>query len=91
VAALRRSILLVAILAGACANAGTSHPGSPDASVPDAAPRPVAPRPGAEIVSAAGRVGAGSITMDVEIGHWLEPRTATAGSRRLVGAAVVNP
>jgi hypothetical protein len=49
------------------------------------------PRSGAELVSAAGRVRGGTVTMDVELGHWVEQGTATAGSRRLVGAAVVYP
>jgi len=57
----------------------------------DAAPDAAPVRPGREIVSTGGRLRAGAITMDVEIGHPVEQSKATAGSVQLRGAAVVNP
>ena len=57
----------------------------------DAAPDAAPVRPGREVVSTGGRLRAGAITMDVEIGHPVDQSKATAGSVQLRGAAVVNP
>jgi hypothetical protein len=83
----RRTLVCALLLACTCAK---SQPGAPDAGVPDAGP-PGEWRAHAEVVSASGRVSAGTRTMDVEVGHWFEHRVTRAGSRTLVGTAVVNP
>ena len=86
----------------ACARSNASDDARPgdariafDAAVDGGPPRvdldAGVPRPGAEVVSAGGRIRSGSVTMDVEIGHWVDQGRATAGTRALEGAAVVNP
>ncbi|HUQ05381.1 MAG TPA: hypothetical protein VM261_22920 [Kofleriaceae bacterium] len=95
----RLALLLVAGFAAGCASSSTGT--GDDARRDDAAAdldagidAPVdapAARPGREVVSSGGRIRAGSITMDVEIGHPVEQSKATAGSITLRGAAVVNP
>jgi hypothetical protein len=85
------------LLAAGCAR---STAGAPDAAplpdTPDAAPPPdaaiaQAPRPGAELVAASGRVRSGARVMEIEIGHAVDQADATAGTRRMIGAAVVYP
>jgi len=90
-------VVVICTLGAACANAKVSDDGgSPaDASIGadggvDAAGATPA-RPGAEVVTAAGRIKAGAITMDVELGHPYDQRAVTAGTRTLRGAAVVTP
>ena len=51
----------------------------------------VAANPGKEIVAGAGRVTAGTITMDVEVGHGILPRRSTAGTITINAAPVVKP
>ena len=51
----------------------------------------VAAQPGKEIVAGAGRVTAGTITIDVEIGHGILPRKSTAGTYTISGVPVVKP
>jgi hypothetical protein len=99
----RRSILLI-VLSAACASSsmGTGDDarrsdaavdgdaGVSDAAL-DAAPDAAPVRPGREVVSAGGRLRAGAIVMDVEIGHPIEQSKAAAGGIQLRGAAVVNP
>lgn len=51
----------------------------------------VAAQPGKEIVAGAGRVRAGTITIDVEIGHGILPRKSTAGTYTISGNPVVKP
>jgi hypothetical protein len=51
----------------------------------------VAAQPGKEIVAGAGRVTAGTITIDVQIGHGILPRKSTAGTYTISGAPVVKP
>lgn len=76
---------------GAVADAGPGDDaGVIDASATDAMVAQV-PHPGTEVVAAGGQVRAGTRTMDVALGHWVEQRELSAGSRRLVGAAVVYP
>lgn len=79
---------------------GDDVPGNSDAGAHDAAPAdaggpdaPVtaSPRPGVEVVGAAGTVRASSRRIDVSIGHPVEQRAATAGTRQLSGATVVFP
>jgi len=44
-----------------------------------------------EVVAGAGRVTAGSITIDVEVGHAVLVRKSTAGTITLTGGQVVSP
>ncbi len=44
-----------------------------------------------EVVAGAGRVTAGSITIDVEVGHAVLPRKSTAGTITITGGQVVSP
>jgi hypothetical protein len=85
------------LLAAGCAR---STAGAPDASAPPDAPLVDAnldaavaqlPRPGAELVAASGRVRAGARVMEIEVGHAVDQAAATAGTRRMIGAAVVYP
>ena len=90
------SWLVCLLLAGCARSSGGPPDGRPlDAAGPlDAAPDGAvaqAHRPGSELVVAAGRVGGGAVTIELEIGHWVDQGEATAGSRRLTGAAVVLP
>jgi hypothetical protein len=71
--------------ASSSADAGVDLDAAPDAST--VAP----PRPGRDIVSTGGRIRGGTVTMDVEIGLPVDQSEATNGTRRLRGAAVVNP
>ena len=48
-------------------------------------------QPGKEIVAGGGRVTAGTITMDVQIGHGILPRKSTAGTLSVSANAVVRP
>jgi hypothetical protein len=50
-----------------------------------------AARQQAEFVAGAGRVTAGAITIDVEVGHAVLPRKSTAGTITITGAQVVSP
>ena len=49
------------------------------------------PNPGKEIVAGGGRVKAGTITMDVQVGHGILPRKSTAGTITINAAPVVKP
>ena len=49
------------------------------------------PRKGAEVVSGAGRVKAGTITIDVEVGRAINFDKTTAGTITISGAPVVKP
>jgi hypothetical protein len=51
----------------------------------------VAARSQREIVSGAGRAKAGTITIDVEVGHGIAVRKSTAGGKTIEGAPVVKP
>src|SRR5687767_13803521 len=93
-----RRALWVCLLLPACARStpatldaagGPGDAGAIDASTDAMVAQ--APRPGAELVSTGGQVRAGSVTMDVELGHWVEQSEVSVGTRRLVGAAVVYP
>lgn len=44
-----------------------------------------------EVVAGAGRVTAGSITIDVEVGHAVLVRKSTAGTITITGGQVVSP
>jgi hypothetical protein len=70
---------------GGVIDTATDGDASPDASAA------AAPRPGRDIVSAGGRIRGGTVTMDVELGLPVDQSEATNGTRRLRGAAVVNP
>jgi hypothetical protein len=95
----RIALSLSVIVWVGCASSSGTHDdarrddaaGDSDAGVPDAAVDAPAVRPGREVVSASGRIRAGAITMDVEIGLPVDQSKATAGSIELRGAAVVNP
>ena len=84
---------IVALLAcGACTFTAGSRP--PDGTGSDSGSgsgSAVAAQPGKEIVAGAGRVKAGTITIDVEIGHGILPRTSTAGTYTISGNPVVRP
>ncbi|HTM22037.1 MAG TPA: hypothetical protein VL172_16055 [Kofleriaceae bacterium] len=98
-------VALLTLALGACAksHAGGDDAGNvgDDAGVPadaavDAAPPPdapvaPAPTPGAEVVSAGGTVRSGTVTMDVEIGHWVDQARAQSGPRSVEGGAVIKP
>ena len=104
---MRFSVLLVVIGWVGCASSSTGtgddarRPDAANASddagvtdgapAADAAPDAAPVRPGREIVSSGGRIRAGGITMDVQIGHPVDQSKATAGSIQLRGAVVVNP
>ncbi len=49
------------------------------------------PHKGAEVVSGAGRVTAGTITIDVEVGRAVNINKTTAGTITISGAPVVKP
>ena len=51
----------------------------------------VGAQPGKEIVAGAGRVTAGTITIDVQVGHGILPRKSTAGTYSILGTPVVKP
>jgi hypothetical protein len=51
----------------------------------------LAPNPGKSIVAGGGRVSAGTITMDVQIGYGILPRKSTAGTFTINAAPVVKP
>ncbi len=65
-----------------------------DAMVPaDAgvdAPVAAAPHPGAEVVSAGGTVRSGPVSMDVEIGHFVDQAKVSSGTRTFEGAPVIK-
>jgi hypothetical protein len=44
-----------------------------------------------EVIAGAGRVKAGSITIDVEVGHGIAVKKSTAGTKTIEGAPVVKP
>jgi hypothetical protein len=50
-----------------------------------------AANPGKEIVAGGGRVTAGTITMDVQVGHGILPRKSTAGTITINASPVVKP
>ena len=95
---MKRALVLLFLAAGCASSSSPSSPdgrpadaaGPTDAAGPDGA---VAQgfRPGAELVIAGGRVAAGTRVVEAELGHWVEQGSATAGTRRLSGAAVVFP
>lgn len=49
------------------------------------------PRKGVEVVSGAGRVATGTITIDVEVGRAVNINKTTAGTITISGAPVVKP
>ncbi|MGE5185152.1 MAG: hypothetical protein ACM31C_23950 [Acidobacteriota bacterium] len=49
------------------------------------------PHKGAEVVSGAGRLTAGTITMDVQVGRAIDFDKTTAGTITISGAPVVKP
>jgi hypothetical protein len=71
--------------AASAVDSGTDVDAPPDAAVT------TPPRPGRDIVSAGGRIRGGTVTMDVEIGFPVDQSESTNGTRRMRGAAVVNP
>lgn len=99
---MRLAFALVLLVGCASSSSGHGDAGTIDAEPPpvDAMPAdaetdgppPVAPpRPGSEIVSSGARLRTGTITMDAEIGFPVDQSETSAGTRRLRGAAVVNP
>jgi hypothetical protein len=54
------------------------------------APVAAAPPPGAEVVSAGGTVRSGPMSMDVEIGHFVDQAKVSSGTRTIEGAAVIK-
>lgn len=82
-----RGLLLVAltvclVACGRGSPSGPSRPGSPDA-----APA----RSAAELVSGAGRMTGGTLTLDVQLGHAVEQRPTANGTTTLSGGAAVRP
>src|SRR5688572_12086955 len=76
-APMKRALVLLLVSAGCASSSHTDPDGRPvDATGPVDAPIDGASaqgfRPGAELVVAGGRVSGGSMTMEVEVGHWFE-------------------
>ena len=94
-------VFVVLVFVGCASSSSGNHPdaavnGMIDAAPPETdagvdAPPAAQPRPGRDIVSAGGRLRGGTVTMDVEIGLPVDQSEATNGTRRMRGAAVVNP
>jgi len=86
----------VLLVVAACGFRPSDRPpgdGGGDAMV-DAAPPPpgdAASRAQAEVVAGAGRLHAGSITIDVEVGRAVPVSHATAGSITIDGQPVIKP
>jgi hypothetical protein len=57
--------------------------GSPDAAAPA--------REAREVVSGAGRLSGGSMTMDVQVGHPVSQQKSTGGTLSIEGGAAVKP
>src|SRR5690348_15192770 len=85
--------LALAMVVGGCSPGASG--GGTDGSMPgggggdgsisvDGGPATAA-RPGREIVSGGGRVRAGTLSMDLQLGHWTSQRKMTAGTRTLEG------
>jgi hypothetical protein len=83
---------IVLLLCGACSF--RTNPIAP-ADARDAGPgsdaTPVSARQQMDVVAGAGRVTAGSITIDVEIGHAVLVRKSMAGTITITGGQVVTP
>ena len=84
--------IIALLLCGACSfTEGRAHE-QPDSSGSDGGSgSATAVQPGKEIVAGGGRVKAGTITMDVQIGHGILPRASTAGTTTISANAVVRP
>jgi hypothetical protein len=79
----------VLAIAFACAACNFTHGASnPDTAGSDAG---VLPRKQMEVVAGAGRVTAGTITIDLELGHAVPIKKSTAGTITISSAAVVVP
>ena len=72
-----------------CAACSFTHGASnPDTTAGDAG---VLPRKQMEVVAGAGRVTAGTVTIDLELGHAVPIKKSTAGTITISSAAVVLP
>ncbi len=85
-------VIVALLVCSACAfTEGRAHQ-QPDGTGSDSGSgSAVAAQPGKEIVAGAGRVTAGTITIDVEIGHGVLPRKSSAGTITISGSPVVRP
>jgi hypothetical protein len=82
--------IIALVLCGACSFTEGRAAQQPDGSGSGSGSA-AAFQPGKEIVAGAGRVTAGTITIDVEIGHGILPRKSTAGTITVNGNPVVRP
>ena len=81
-------VLAIAI---ACASCSFTHgANNPDTSG-SGSDAGVLPRKQMEVVAGAGRVTAGTITIDLELGHAVPVKKSTAGTITISSAAVVVP
>jgi hypothetical protein len=83
------AVALTAACGTTTVHQGDAAPVPVDAAPPDAEP-PDEVRAQREIVSGGARVGGGTMTVDVEIGHAFAQQRATGGSLTLEGAAAVK-
>jgi hypothetical protein len=84
--------IVVLLACGACTfTAGNRAPDGTGSDSGSGSGSAVAAQPGKEIVAGAGRVTAGTITIDVQIGHGILPRKSTAGTFTISGTPVVRP
>ncbi len=90
VACYRREMRVFAFALACAACSFTHGAGNPDTggAGSDAG---VLPRKQMEVVAGAARVTAGTITIDVEVGHAVPVKTSTAGTITISSAAVVVP
>lgn len=82
---------IVLSLGAACGfthGAATQRDGGGSGSGSDAG---VAARTQVDMVSGGGRVHAGTMTIDVELGHGVLVRKSTAGSKTISGSPAVKP
>jgi hypothetical protein len=83
-----RRILAIALFCSSCSFTHGAQPPDTSGSGSDAG---VAGRKQMEVVAGAGRVTAGTITIDLEVGHAVPIKKSTAGTITISGAAVVIP
>ena len=82
---------LALVVCAACGYHPGVAPGDAARDAPADTTTAAPPRKGAETVSGAGRLHAGAIQLDVEIGHGVPVKQSTAGTTVISGAPVVKP
>jgi hypothetical protein len=86
-----RAVLLLALLSACSFRHGSAPPADGAIDAPAPGDGAAAARSQRDVVNGAGRVHAGSITIDVEVGHGIPVKKSTAGTRTFDGSPAVRP